>query len=63
MQELRDRLAERDRQLMAADLIIQNNSQTATIINSLKPPCPIPAYLTCSPFESYPHGCGCGCGQ
>lgn len=42
-------------------------AQSANLVNQLRP-CPIPAYLTCSPYTSYPYGmptysgCGCGCG-
>lgn len=44
---------------------LSQNAQTASIVNQLRP-CPVPAYITCSPFESaYGFGrnnCGCGCG-
>lgn len=46
---------------------LSQNAQTQTLINTLRP-CPTPAYITCSPFESvYGFGrqgnnCGCGCG-
>lgn len=63
IQELRD-------QLQAAQLQLGNISQTQTLVNELKP-CARPAYLTCSPYQSYnfPYGqgfgfnggCGCGC--
>lgn len=60
MQDLRDRLADRDRELMAANLSLQNNAQTQTLINTLQPT-PRPAYVTCSPYFSYTGGCGsCG---
>lgn len=56
IQELRD-------QLQAAQLQLGNFSQTQNIVNQLKP-CPVPAYITCSPYEtrqSYGYGCGsCG---
>lgn len=65
MQDLRDRLADRDRELQAATFQISQQTQNATIINALKPQ-PIPAYLTASPYTAYPlpvptSGCGCGC--
>lgn len=41
IQDLRDRLAERDRQVMSAQ-----------IINSLSPKAPIPAYIVASPFAT-----------
>jgi hypothetical protein len=45
---------------------ISNDRQTRTIIDEIKP-CPIPAYITCNPYQSaYGFGfngsnCGCGC--
>jgi len=59
MQELRDRLADRDRDLMAANLSLQNNAQTQTLINTLQPT-PRPAYITCSPYFSYSGCTSCG---
>lgn len=44
--------------------------QNAYLVNELRP-CPVPAYLTCSPFQAsygiglnniYGNTCGCGCG-
>lgn len=53
-------------ELQSAQLALQNNAQTQTLINQLRP-CPIPAYLSCSPYASYyptsfANGCGCGNG-
>lgn len=59
IQDLRDRLAERDRDLAAANNQISQVSQTNTIVNAVRPT-PIPAYLTCSPYFAYNYG-GCGC--
>lgn len=60
-------------ELQSAQLQLSNNAQTQTLINQLRP-CPIPAYLSCSPYTSYyptsfygnnncgcNNGCGCGC--
>ena len=58
MQALRDKLEERDRELMAAQLQLGNISQTQTLINELRP-CARPAYITCSPYTT-PGYCGCG---
>lgn len=44
VQELRD-------QLQAAQLQLGTLSQTSTIINAVRPT-PIPAYVTCSPYEA-----------
>ena len=57
--------------LQSAQLQISQLSQTSNIVNSLRPT-PVPAYLTCSPYESAfygrfgnygNYGCGCGCGN
>ena len=65
MQELRDRLEARDRDLLSANFQISQQSQTSNLINQLRP-FPTPAYITCSPYQSaFGSGCGinnCGCG-
>ena len=62
MQNLRDKLADRDRDLIAANAQISQLSQTSNLINTLRP-FPQPAYITCSPYVSQtPCGYGCGCG-
>ncbi len=61
MQDLRDRLNERDRDLQSANLQISQISQTNNIVNSLRP-VPQPAYLTCSPYFAYNYGFNNGCG-
>lgn len=62
MQELRDRLENRDRELMTANFQISQQAQSANLINTLRP-VPQPAYITCSPYVTY--GCngfsGCCC--
>lgn len=47
-------------ELQSAQLALQNNAQTSTIINAVRP-FPTPSYITCSPYTS-PVGVGCGCG-
>lgn len=61
MQELRDRLEERDRQLQTANFQLSQQAQSANIIGTLRP-FPQPAYITCSPYQAAT-GCytGCGC--
>ena len=61
IQSLRD-------QLQSAQLTLDNAQQTTNIVNALRPT-PMPAYITCSPYESANianaalfGGCGCGCG-
>lgn len=68
MQDLRDRLADRDRELMTANFQLSQQAQTANIVEQVRP-CAVPAYLTCSPYESslmasrIYNGCGCNtCG-
>ena len=57
-------------ELQSAQLQLSQLSQTRALVNEIKP-CPIPAYLTCSPYTSYNvpfgafgfnNGCGSNCG-
>ena len=57
-------------ELQSAQLQLSQLSQTRALVNEIKP-CPIPAYLTCSPYTSYSvpfngfgynNGCGTNCG-
>lgn len=64
MQELRDRLEARDRDILARDFQLSQLAQNQYLVNTIKP-CPIPAYLTCSPYASVPTPaptCGCNYG-
>lgn len=65
MQELRDKLADRDRDLQTANFQLSQQAQNATLIGALRP-FPQPAYITCSPYQSSVGTCGssynCGCG-
>lgn len=68
MQALRDKLEDRDRELLTANFKISQLDQNSTLISELRP-CAKPAYITCSPYTSrnfdgygYGNGCsGCGC--
>lgn len=51
MQELRDKLADRDRELQTANFQLSQQTQNATLIGTLRP-FPQPAYITCSPYQS-----------
>lgn len=51
IQDLRDKLADRDRDLQTATFQLSQVAQSANIISSLRPT-PIPAYITCSPYQS-----------
>lgn len=62
MQELRDKLAEKDREVQARDFQLSQIAQTNNIVGQIRP-CPVPAYVTCNPWGSnhnYNNGCGCG---
>ena len=61
MQELRDKLADRDRELLTTNFQLSQQAQSANIINTLQPT-PKPAYITCSPYYAY-NMTGCGCNQ
>ena len=50
--ELRDKLADRDRELQTARFQISQIDQTANLTNTLRP-FPQPAYITASPYQSY----------
>lgn len=57
IQDLRDRLADRDRELMGANYQISQVAQTSRIIDTVRP-FPTPAYITCSPYTAF-NGFGC----
>ena len=60
MQELRDKLEARDRDILARDFQLSQLSQNAYLVNELRP-CAKPAYITCSPYTTASFGCGtCG---
>lgn len=72
MQNLRDKLVEKDRDIQSRDFQLSQIAQTTNIVNQVRP-CPTPAYITCNPWGTtygygagYPNGfgsgkCGCGC--
>jgi hypothetical protein len=60
MQELRDKLADKDRDLMTANFQLSQQAQNAYLINEIRP-CAKPAYITCSPYTTASFG-GCGTG-
>ena len=57
MQELRDKLEARDRDVMVRDFQLSQLSQTASLVGELRPIAK-PAYITCSPYTTAPFGCG-----
>ena len=61
IQDLRDRLEARDRDLLTANFQLSQQAQSANIIETLQQT-PKPAYITCSPYFAYGYNpCGCGC--
>ena len=60
MQALRDKLADKDRELQTANFQLSQQAQNSYLVNELRP-CARPAYITCSPYTSYPYTTGCGC--
>ena len=63
-----DRIAEQQNEINALRLAASQEKQNNYLVNELKP-CPIPAYITCNPYQSYPYpygyannGCGCNAG-
>ena len=51
MQNLRDKLADRDRDILTANFQLSQQAQSANIIGTLRP-FPQPAYITYSPYQS-----------
>lgn len=60
IQGLRDQVAAKDREVLVANFQLSQQAQSANLIETLNPK-PIPAYITCSPYQaSYGMGCGWG---
>ena len=59
VQNLRDKLVEKDQALQTANFQLSQQAQSANLIAELRP-CAKPAYITCSPYTAAPfNGCGC----
>lgn len=58
MQDLRDKLEARDRDVMIRDFQLSQLAQTSSLVNELRP-CAKPAYITCSPYTTA-FGCAAG---
>lgn len=63
MQDLRDRLEARDRDVLIRDFQISQQAQTSNLVSELRP-CSKPCYVTCSPYQSalLPFNAGFGYG-
>ena len=51
VQALRDKLEDKDRELMTANFQLSQQAQNAALIAELRP-CAKPAYITCSPYTT-----------
>ena len=51
IQMLRDKLEDRDRELLTANFQLSQQAQNAYLINEIRP-CARPAYITCSPYTT-----------
>lgn len=54
-------------EINALRLAASQEKQNSYLINELKTPCPVPAYITCNPYQTYGYtyptnGCNNGCG-
>ena len=58
MQDLRDKLEARDRDIMVRDFQLSQLAQNQYLVNEIKP-CAKPAYITCSPYTTASF-CGAG---
>nr|DAI27743.1 MAG TPA: hypothetical protein [Caudoviricetes sp.] len=54
-----DKIQSLQTELQSAQLQLSNVAQTNNIINALRPT-PVPAYITCSPYQAV-YGCNTGC--
>ena len=52
MREMQNKIDALRDERTALQLSASQQAQTANIINQIKP-CPIPAYITCNPYDSY----------
>ena len=58
IQELRDKLEARDREVLVRDFQLSQLAQNQYLVNEIRP-CAKPAYITCSPYTTQSF-CGCG---
>lgn len=63
MEDKNAQIAAQQNEINALRLAASQAKQNSYLVNELRP-CPIPAYITCNPYQSYNYGCGCnnGCG-
>ena len=59
MEDKNAQIAAQQNEINALRLAASQAKQNSYLINELRP-CPVPAYITCNPYQSY-NPCGCGC--
>ena len=59
MEDKNAQIAAQQNEINALRLAASQAKQNSYLVNELRP-CPVPAYITCNPYQSY-NACGCGC--
>lgn len=65
MEDKNAQIQAQQNEINALRLKASQEAQNSYLVNQLKP-CPVPAYITCNPYQSYSnynYGCGCNCGN
>lgn len=61
MEDKNAQIQAQQNEINALRLAASQAKQNSYLINELRP-CPVPAYITCNPYQSYNYNpCGCGC--
>lgn len=61
MEDKNAQIQAQQNEINALRLAASQERQNRYLVNELRP-CPIPAYITCNPYQSYNYNpCGCGC--
>lgn len=62
MEDKNAQIAAQQNEINALRLAASQAKQNSYLVNELRP-CPVPAYITCNPYQSYNpcNPCGCGC--
>lgn len=59
MEDKNAQIQAQQNEINALRLAASQEKQNRYLVNELRP-CPVPAYITCNPYQSY-NPCGCGC--
>lgn len=59
MEDKNAQIQAQQNEINALRLAASQERQNRYLVNELRP-CPVPAYITCNPYQSY-NPCGCGC--